>query len=62
MVSHLRIWHDNGGCGNYGSWNVAAVVVKDAQTGESTTFQCDSWLAVEKGDGKVTKKSLHTNK
>ena len=53
QVSHVRIWHDNSGCGRSGSWFLSSLVVKDLQTGESSEFVCDEWLAVDESDGKV---------
>ena len=53
QLSYLRIWHDNTGVGDYASWFLGVVIVKDLQTREKFQFINDQWLAVEKGDGQV---------
>ena len=50
---YLRIWHDNTGVGDYASWFLGAVIVRDLQTGVKYQFANDRWLAVEYGDGEV---------
>ena len=52
-LQYLRIWHDNTGVGDYASWFLGAVIVRDLQTGEKYQFANDRWLAVEYGDGEV---------
>ena len=52
-LSYLRIWHDNTGIGDYASWFLGVVIVRDIQTGEKYQFINDQWLAVEKDDGQV---------
>ena len=52
-LSILRIWHDNSGKGNLGSWYLDKIAVKDLQTGDTFFFLCQSWLAVDEGDGLV---------
>ncbi|XP_070581467.1 polycystin-1-like protein 2 [Ptychodera flava] len=50
---YLDIWHDNSGQDFKASWFLQGVVVTDMQSDESTTFLCNNWLAVERGNGKV---------
>ena len=50
-LAYLRVWHDNSGEGSKGSWYLDRVVVKDLQTGATSHFLCDDWLAVDEGDG-----------
>ena len=52
-LQYLRIWHDNTGVGNFASWFLGAVIVRDLQTGDKYQFANDRWLAVEYGDGEV---------
>lgn len=52
-MSFMRIWHDNSGRGNYASWYLNALLVRDMQTNEVFEFVCDRWLAQEKGDKQV---------
>ena len=66
-LSYLRIWHDNAGIGDYASWFLTTVIVKDMQvyngfdfdsnvylqTGIKYQFVANKWLAVEKGDGQI---------
>ena len=53
QLSYLRIWHDNTGIGDYASWFLGVVIVRDLQTREKFQFINDQWLAVEKEDGQV---------
>ena len=53
QLSYLRIWHDNTGVGDYASWFLGVVIVRDLQTREKFQFINDQWLAVEKEDGQV---------
>lgn len=52
-MNFLRIWHDNSGSGNYASWYLKFVIVRDLQTKEKFYFLCERWLAVEKDDGEI---------
>ena len=52
-LNYLRIWHDNTGIGDYASWFLGVVIVRDVQTGEKFQFINNQWLAVEKDDGQV---------
>ena len=61
-LSYLRIWHDNTGIGDYASWFLGVVIVRDIQTGEKYQFINDQWLAVEKDDGQVIhKEKINSN-
>ena len=51
IVQYIRVWHDNSG--KSPSWYFSHAVVKDRQTGKKWTFISNSWLALEKGDGKI---------
>ena len=50
-VQYVRIWHDNSG--KTPSWFLSHLTIKDLQTESTLTFPCNSWLALEKGDGKI---------
>ena len=50
-VRYLHVWHDN--TGKNPSWFLSHVIVKNHQTEDKWHFVCDSWFAVEKGDGKI---------
>ena len=52
-LQYLRIWHDNTGIGDFASWFLGAIIIRDLQTGEKYQFANDRWLAVEYGDGEV---------
>ena len=52
-LQYLRIWHDNTGIGDYASWFLGAIIVRDVQTGRKYQFANDRWLAVEYADGEV---------
>ncbi|XP_068225345.1 uncharacterized protein [Palaemon carinicauda] len=52
-LQYLRIWHDNSGKGKTASWYFAYMVVRDLQSGEEFQFICNTWLAVEEGDGLI---------
>ncbi|XP_064091678.1 uncharacterized protein LOC135205258 [Macrobrachium nipponense] len=52
-LQYLRIWHDNSGKGKTASWYFSYMVVRDVQSGEEFQFICNSWLAVEEGDGLI---------
>ena len=53
QLSYLRIWHDNTGIGDYASWFLGVVIVRDIQTAQKYQFINNQWLAVEKDDGQV---------
>ncbi|XP_044184688.1 polycystic kidney disease protein 1-like 2 [Acropora millepora] len=50
-VQYVRIWHDNSG--KTPSWFLSYVTIKDLQTENTLTFPCNTWFALEKGDGKI---------
>ncbi|XP_041364430.1 uncharacterized protein LOC121379844 [Gigantopelta aegis] len=52
-LNYARIWHDNSGKGNMGSWFMKYMLVRDVQTNEKYIFIADKWFAVEEGDGQV---------
>lgn len=52
-LTYLRIWHDNSGKGQFGSWFLKFVIVHDLQTRQKYYFICDQWLALERDDGKI---------
>ena len=54
-MNYLRIWHDNSGRGDYASWHLSAMLVRDVQTNEVFEFICNKWLAQEKSDHEVKK-------
>ena len=52
-LSHIKIWHDNTGIGNYASWYLSAIIVRDVQTEQTYEFIAHKWFGVEKDDGLV---------
>ncbi|XP_070581325.1 polycystin-1-like protein 2 [Ptychodera flava] len=52
-LAYLRIWHDDSGKGQHGSWYLSRIMITDLQTGEIFYFLCDKWLAVEYDDGLI---------
>ncbi|XP_078692040.1 polycystin-1-like protein 2 [Branchiostoma floridae x Branchiostoma belcheri] len=54
-LMYMRVWHDNSGGGDRASWFLRHVVVKDVLSGAKFMFIGNCWLAVEKGDGKVSR-------
>ncbi|CAG0882734.1 unnamed protein product [Cyprideis torosa] len=52
-LSYLRMWHDNSGKGNRGSWFCRSVIVRDIITGSVYYFVVNNWFAVEHGDGMI---------
>ncbi|PFX20690.1 Polycystic kidney disease and receptor for egg jelly-related protein [Stylophora pistillata] len=50
-LNYLHLWHNNGG--RSPSWYVSRVVVHDLNNDKKFLFICESWLAVEEGDGAV---------
>ena len=52
-LNYIRIWHDNSGREQYGSWFLSAMIVLDVQTGQRTEFSVNRWLGVDKEDGAV---------
>ncbi len=53
-LKYLRIWQDNCGHGEDGSWYLLSVSVYDVQTGINTNFVADRWLAIDRGDYQVS--------
>ncbi|KAK7505245.1 hypothetical protein BaRGS_00003407 [Batillaria attramentaria] len=51
----MRVWHDNSGQGEWGSWFLSHVTVRDVQTDKKWVFVANSWLAVEEGDGQISR-------
>nr|XP_040057277.1 polycystic kidney disease protein 1-like 2 isoform X1 [Gasterosteus aculeatus aculeatus] len=49
----IRLWHNNSG--SHPAWFVGNVAVHDIQTDQTWHFQCNSWLAIDIGDGTVDK-------
>ena len=52
-VQYIHVWHDNSG--KHPSWFFGHSIIKDLQTGKQWTFYNNTWLALEKGDGKIEK-------
>ncbi|CAH1258631.1 PKDREJ [Branchiostoma lanceolatum] len=50
---NIRLWHDNSGKGEHGSWFCDRVVIQDLETNERWFFICQRWLGVEHEDGRV---------
>ena len=49
-MTYLRVWHDNSGRDDRGSWFLKFVIVHDLQTREKTHFICNRWLSVSDED------------
>eukprot|EP00058_Branchiostoma_floridae_P020618 XP_002606108.1 hypothetical protein BRAFLDRAFT_88018 [Branchiostoma floridae] len=54
-LMYMRVWHDNSGGGGHASWFLRHIVVRDVLTGAKYMFIGNCWLAVEKGDGRVSR-------
>ena len=54
-LQYIRIWHNNMAYDDFASWFLSKIIIKDVQTGEKYEFICNQWLAVEHGDGEVSK-------
>lgn len=52
----LRLWHNNSGKGDDGSWYCDFAAVIDLQTKQKYIFLVQKWFAVDEEDGLV---SLH---
>ncbi|PVD37765.1 hypothetical protein C0Q70_00366 [Pomacea canaliculata] len=52
-LNYARVWHDNSGKGNFGSWYLNYMIVRDVQTDQKWVFIADKWFAVEEDDGQV---------
>ncbi|XP_070574001.1 polycystin-1-like protein 2 [Ptychodera flava] len=50
-VEAIRLWHDNSG--DYPEWFVGHVIVHDLETDQRWYFLCNSWLAVDVGQGLI---------
>ena len=50
---YLKIWHDLSGIDS--SWYLSYVITRNTQASEQYIFVCDRWLALEKGDGSVSR-------
>ncbi|XP_022098115.1 polycystic kidney disease protein 1-like 2 isoform X2 [Acanthaster planci] len=50
-VKAVRIWHDNGG--ENPEWYVSRITVHDLETDDWWFFLCNSWLAVDIGEGHI---------
>lgn len=50
---YLKVWHDLSGINS--SWYLSYVIIRNTQTSEQCIFACDRWLALEKGDGSVSR-------
>ena len=61
-LRYLRVWQDSTGLGDMGAWYLLSFTVLDLQTGVSTKFIADRWLAIDRGDFEVLmiKKSFIT--
>ncbi|XP_028812925.1 polycystic kidney disease protein 1-like 2 [Denticeps clupeoides] len=49
----IRLWHDNSG--HNPSWYVNKVTVQDMETEQKWHFLCDTWLAIDIGEGLLDK-------
>ncbi len=50
----LRLWHNNAGKGDDGSWFCDFVALIDLQTKAKYTFLVEKWFAVDEEDGMVS--------
>ncbi len=53
-IKFIRLWHDNTGEGDDGSWFCHYVLVVDLQTQKRSLFLVNQWFAAEESDGRVT--------
>ncbi|GAB1601804.1 location of vulva defective 1-like [Argonauta hians] len=53
-LQSLKIWHD---CeGNSPNWFLSNIEIKDLTTNQWYNFECNNWLAFNKGDGLIIRK------
>ena len=52
-LQYMRIWQDSTGLGEMGSWYLLSITINDIQTGQSTRFIADEWLALDRGTYEV---------
>ncbi|KAF2354580.1 PKD/REJ-like domain [Trinorchestia longiramus] len=52
-LHYLRVFHDNSGRLPYDSWQLERVVFRDLQQMKQFTFETNSWLALNRGDGMI---------
>ena len=50
-LQQIRIWHNNQGFG--AGWFLDKVVVEDLSSGETWTFPCNGWLALDEAPRKL---------
>ncbi|XP_035665942.1 polycystic kidney disease protein 1-like 2 [Branchiostoma floridae] len=53
-LQRLQIWHDNQG-GDDRAWKLDKVIVRDLQSGDTTSFLCSQWLSLDHGDGRTNR-------
>ncbi|XP_070186772.1 polycystin-1-like protein 2 [Littorina saxatilis] len=52
-LQYVRVWHDDSGPGDTGSWYLGRLVAEDLQNGQRYNFLCEKWLALDKDDGQI---------
>ena len=50
---YLKVWHDLSGMNS--SWYLSYAIIRDTAVEKQYIFACDSWFALEKGDGSVSR-------
>eukprot|EP00794_Sanderia_malayensis_P008930 gene8930-9882_t len=51
IIKEIEIWHNN--TGHSPGWYCMQVQIRDTQSDKRWSFVCNSWLAVEEGDGLI---------
>ncbi|KAF6033000.1 hypothetical protein EB796_008702 [Bugula neritina] len=54
-LQYVRVWHDNSGPSEHGSWFLNYIIIVDLQTKIKYPFVANRWLAVEEEDGEIDK-------
>jgi len=57
-LQYVRVWHDNSGPSEHGSWFLNYIIIVDLQTKIKYPFVANRWLAVEEEDGEVSPRKL----
>ena len=52
-LQKITIYHDNTGVAP--GWYLDRVIITNTQTTQQWTFVCDCWLAVDEGDGSISR-------
>ena len=58
-INTIQVWHSNEGIKP--SWYLSRISVLDTKTGQKAYFNCECWLATDRGEGRVEMKFVALN-